>query len=124
MNENGFSLIEGLVALAILGIVLTGLTSTFLTYLDANSRLEHRTAAMAVAQRTVETLRRREPAELPMDGSSSVSVIPIDGREYEVVTWFCRDDTFCTDDTRHLEVEVSYGGRTIYTVETVFTTLR
>jgi prepilin-type N-terminal cleavage/methylation domain-containing protein len=123
VSERGFSLIEGLIALAILGIVLTALASAFITCLDANTRLEQRTAAVAVAQRTIETLRRQEPATLPEDGTT-VAVVALDGRDYEVLTHFCRDADFCSDDTRHLEVEVSFGGRTIYAVETVFTALR
>ena len=124
MNERGLSLLEALIAVALLGVILASLTPVFLTFLDANTRAEERTGAMAIAQQRLEELRRQEPAGLPDSGSSPLEVVIAGDREFEVVTHYCGKPVYCTPDSRHLLVEVSYGGFEIYAVESVFTTLR
>jgi prepilin-type N-terminal cleavage/methylation domain-containing protein len=122
-RQAGFTLLESLVAVAILGIVLSAILPTFLTYLDANTMSEERTGALAAAQETMEQLRQLDPATLPNSGSSPLQVVSVGQRDFEVMTHFCTANQFCGDDRRHLLVEVSYGGRTVYSVESVFTTL-
>jgi len=122
-RQAGFTLLESLVAVAILGIVLSAILPTFLTYLDANTMSEERTGALAAAQETMEQLRQLDPATLPNTGSSPLQVVSVGQRDFEVMTHFCTANQFCGDDRRHLLIEVSYGGRTVYSVESVFTTL-
>ncbi len=123
-GAKGFTLLEALVGMAILGIALASLAPVFLTFLDENTRAEERTGAVAVAQQTMERFREQDPSLLPTSGATAMEVISAGDRDFEVVTHFCRSAAYCSDDSRHLLVEVSYGGRTVYTVESVFTTLR
>lgn len=124
MNRDaGFTLLESLVAVAILGILLAAILPTFFTYLDANTMSEERTGALAAAQETMEQLRQIDPAVLPVTGSAPLQVVSVGKRDFEVLTHFCTANQFCGDDSRHLLIEVSYGGRTVYSVESVFTTL-
>ena len=123
MSEKGFTLFEALVAIAILGILLAGIAPTFFTYLDANDLSEERTGALAAAQEAMEQLRQLDPAGMPQSGTSPMQVVSVGDRDYEVQTLFCTSSQFCNDDSRHLLIEVSYGGRTIYSVESVFTAL-
>lgn len=124
MNERGFTLLEALISMAIIGMVLASLIPVFSIYVNTNTRMEQRTGAAAAAQRIMENLRRQDPATLPDSGSSPMAVIEVGDRDYEVVTHYCREATYCAGDSRHVVVEVSYGGRTIYTVESVYTSLR
>jgi prepilin-type N-terminal cleavage/methylation domain-containing protein len=123
VSERGFSLLESLVAIAILGILLAAIMPTFFTYLDANTRSEERTGALAAAQETIEQLRQVDPTMMPSTGSSPMQVISVGERDFEVVTHFCTANQFCSADSRHLLIEVGYGGRTVYSVESIFTAL-
>lgn len=121
--RNGFTLVEALVSVTILDIALAAVLPTFMNFSDANTLNEIRTGAVAAAQQTIEELRQVNPASLPASGSSSVTLVPVGGRTFEVVVRYCASAEFCGLDSRHLLVEVSFGGRTLYTLESVFTQL-
>jgi prepilin-type N-terminal cleavage/methylation domain-containing protein len=124
MNERGFTLLEALISLAILGIVLVALVPTFQTFLNANTLSEERSNAVAAAQRVMEVLRHQDPASLPSSGSSAIQAVSVGEHEYEVVTHYCQESKYCGTDIRHIVVEVSFAAKVVYTVETVFTRLR
>ncbi len=121
--ERGMTLVEVLIALAILALVMMAMLPSFISYFDANTRNEQRTGAVEAAQQVVETLRRDDPAALPTSGSSAVQAVTIGSRQYEVVTHYCRESSFCTATSRHLVIEVRLGGTEIYSVSSVFTQL-
>jgi len=124
MNQRGLTLIEGLIALGLLSIALISLLPTFQTLIDANTFSEERSNSLAAAQEVMEALRHQDPASLPDSGSSGIQVVTIGNQEYEVVTHFCQRDEYCGPDVRHIVVEVSYAGKVVYAIETVFTRLR
>ena len=124
MSERGFTLLEGLLALAILGIALAGILPAFFGYMNVNTRNEVRTGAVAAAQEQMEALRFADPSALPTSGATGPSYIGIDDREYELVSRYCIRPEYCTANTRHVLVEVGFGGNVIYQTESVFTKLR
>jgi prepilin-type N-terminal cleavage/methylation domain-containing protein len=121
VNNQGFSLIESLIGLALLAIVLVSLLPAFTTLMDANTFSEEHSAALAAGQLVTERLRLVDPGKLPASGSSSVVTVEVDGREFEVQTFFCREAEYCSAGTRHVTVEIRYGGRKVYDVDTVYT---
>jgi len=60
-NEDGFSLIEALVALAVLAIATVGLMRTVESHIDSTRGVERRTAAMWVAENRLAELEARMP---------------------------------------------------------------
>jgi len=124
LNDKGFSLIESLVGLALLAIVLAALIPAFLVLMDSNTFTEEHSAAAAAGQRVMEGLRLTDPGSLPTSGSSPVQIVTVDKRDFEVVTRFCQKPAYCSADTRHLTVEISYGGRKVYDVDTVYTRMQ
>ena len=124
MNEKGFTVIEGLVAMSILGFTLTAVLSTFVGFKDVTTRNGHRSGAMAAAQQIVESTRQADPAAMPSSGKSSPDIVEIDGREFEVVSYFCKVSEYCGENSRHITIVVNYGGRTLYKTESVFTKLQ
>ncbi|MCP3980224.1 MAG: type II secretion system protein [bacterium] len=124
MNERGFSLLEALVAMALLGIVMAGVAPSFLVYLNINTHNEERSAAVQAATLKMEDLRRANPASMPSSGSDAMELITVGERDFEIVSSYCTRPTFCGNDTRHVAVEVSYGDKIVFTVESVFTQLR
>ena len=120
MNERGFTLLESLIALALLLVALTPPSQTFM---DANPLSEQRSNALAAAQEVMETLRHVDPASLPTSGSSGVSAVQVGAHEFEVETHYCLESSFCGSASRHLLVEVGFAGKEVYAIETVFTRL-
>jgi len=123
VNARGFTLLESLIALGILSVTLVATIPAFQALMDANSVSEERSNALAAAQAAIEALRYEDPASLPTGGASTVQAIEVGNQEYEVETHFCADSTYCGTDSRHIVVEVSFAGKVVYTVETVFTRL-
>ena len=58
MNEDGFTLIEGLLAIFLLGVVLTGVLPGFLTFLDANTASEETSDAVAARREQIQSRGR------------------------------------------------------------------
>ena len=52
MNQRGFTLLESLIALALLSVTLVALIPTFQNFMDANTVSEERSNALAAAQET------------------------------------------------------------------------
>lgn len=124
MNERGFSLVESLCALAILAIALLGVVPTFYVLVNVDTLSEQRSNAVAAAQQVMEGLRQASPSSLPTSGTSAVQRVSVGRRDYEVTAHYCVNSTFCTADMRHIVLDVSFGGRNVYIVETVYTRLQ
>jgi hypothetical protein len=92
--------------------------------MNANSLSEERSNAVAAAQQVMEGLRQQSPSSLPSSGSSSVQSISVGEHDYEVITHYCTNSAYCNTDMRHIVLEVSFGGRQVYIVETVYTRLQ
>ena len=95
----------------------------FQAFLDANSASEEMSNALAAAQVVMEETRHLDPATLPTSGSSDVKIITVGAHEFEVITHYCRIADYCSNASRHIVIEVGFAGRTIYTVESVFSRL-
>jgi len=124
MRQAGFTLIEALVAVSILGIVLTAILPSFLNYMDTNTLTEVRSGAVAVAQETMEGLRQADPGSLPSSGYSGPRLHTVGKLEFESVTRYCTRPQFCGANSRQMTIEVMYGGQTVYTLESVHTRLK
>ena len=103
---------------------MAAIVPTFTTFQDTNRRNEERTGAVAVAQQVLEARRRLDPYLFPDSGQSAPETVSLDGRDYEVIISYCVLPEFCSLNSRHLIVEVSYDGRRLYSAESVFTKLR
>ena len=125
-GTRGFTLVEALVALAILGIAAVMIAPALTNQLQANNRSELRSGAVSVVEQTLEALRLQDPETLPTSSPENPTpvLVMVGGREYEAITRYCVRDEFCEENSRHLTVEVRYNGLRIFDAETVFTKLR
>lgn len=123
-SEQGFTLLEATIATLLLGILLAGLLPHFTVYSDINSLNEVRTGAVQAAQAQMESLRVLDVSTLPTTGGTRAETVEIGSNTYSVITRFCVVTDLCDADSRHLVVEVSSDGKTIYTLETVYTMFR
>lgn len=78
----GFSLVEVLVALAILAVLASTIVFQTGTFSSQLFQLEERTVALWVAQNALEELRLAEKLELPDDGAVEVEM---GGRNWSVI---------------------------------------
>lgn len=77
-TRDGFTLVEVLLALTLLGIGLLSLAAMQLVALEMNSRGRHQTAAAAQAERRMEELMRRtwtDPAVAPTGGWTAPATV-------------------------------------------------
>lgn len=121
-NEQGFSLIEAIVAILILGVALSAIVPSFIFQAETTRQNELRTGAVAAAQQTLDSLRQQDFADWPAKGSDLTVATGL--RDYTVTINWCETgvDTFCGDGSRQARATVSFQGEELYSVETVYTT--
>ena len=120
--QNGFSIMEVLVALSVLAIVLANILPTFAFQLKQNTKAEIRTAALQAGQRAIDELRFVTTTTMPSSGAGTAQTITVDGRDFTVTPYYCLRSSYCTSTSaRHITVRVVYKGTQVYETETVFT---
>jgi prepilin-type N-terminal cleavage/methylation domain-containing protein len=123
-DDAGFSLMEVLMSMVLLGVVGAGLAPGMLMNVKAITRNELRSESIAAAQQVLDDLRTEDPTTLPSTGDTEATA-SINGRTFDITTYYCLESTICdSGNSRHLTVEVRYKNERIYGVETVFTQLR
>ena len=124
VNEKGTTLIEGLIAMAILGFAVTGVMGAFMAQVETNSTSELRSMAIAASQKVLEGIRLEDPATLPTFGSTlPAQTVTVGEQEFQAVTIYCLNSTYCTSTSRHVTVDLYVDGNKVYDVETVYTKL-
>lgn len=127
MNARGFSLVESLVALALLSLVAVGLLPAIMAHVTTDTRNEIRTDAVSAAEQRMEALRLLDPDTMPVAGPPDSETYAAGDRSYEIRTHYCLRAEYCPPTSpvsRHVTVEVYIQGEKIYDVETVYTQLR
>jgi prepilin-type N-terminal cleavage/methylation domain-containing protein len=151
LSEQGFSLIETVIALTTLGVCLAYAMPLFLYAKINNSKSEIRTGALIVSQRVFDNIRSKSFDSMPLtDGSvgstasatvvANPETIPANisspttaetlitkamGRQYETKVTYCEnyttDKTVCNEKNRKFKVEVKYNGSKVYDLEATYT---
>lgn len=122
MNRRGLSIIEALVALALISIALAALAPTFTSFSNTNRQSELRGGAIAVAQQILDTLRQQRFSEWPANGEIQTISSPLG--DFEVQFSYCQAGSancFASLNTRHIRLVIRRHERVIYEVETVYT---
>ena len=122
-TQNGFSLIEVLVALSLFTMVSGLMAPSFIFHLKTNYRAEVRNGAIAATQQRLDTLRSQDPGLLPTTGSETQN-ITVGERTFAVKTIYCRNAAWCNTSARNLNIEVTHRSQLVYKAETVFSQLR
>jgi prepilin-type N-terminal cleavage/methylation domain-containing protein len=139
--DQGFSLVETMIALTTLGICLAYAMPLFLYAKINNSKSEIRTGALIVSQRVFDDIRSRRISTLPTDsaapeiktkdttsnGASDQLIVKAMGRNYQSKVTFCEVAADCSTKYRKFKVEIFYNGTTseptakVYDLEGTFT---
>ena len=113
-SEDGFTLIEALVALLILAIASAGIIGAIETQVDTTRGLEQRTAALWVAENRLAELRLAGGA--PPSGTGSVEMLG--------ATWPVRVTARSSDDPDLRLVEIEVGSSSKAAAKEPLMTLR
>jgi len=71
VNARGLTLVETLVALALIGVAIGAILPAFTVQLGSNTRNEERSEAVAAAEILLEELRGEDLSTLPTTGQSA-----------------------------------------------------
>lgn len=122
-QRSGMTLVESLVSAAILLIVMASVMPAFISNLQINTDSEVRADAVVAGRYVLERYRAANTRDIPNTGSEE-STVTIRERDYTVTSYFCERNEFCTDESRHIRLEVEYEGEVEYETETVYTRIR
>lgn len=134
-SEQGFSLIETVIALTTLGVCLAYALPLFLYAKINNSKSEVRTGALIVSQRVFDDIRSRPIGSLPTspsvpeiktkntytNGVSDEAIVTAMGRDYESKVTYCQIAADCSTRYRKFKLEVSRNGSKVYDLEATYT---
>jgi prepilin-type N-terminal cleavage/methylation domain-containing protein len=127
-NQQGFTLLETLVAMLVLLAALAGVVPLFMTYRLSIINNEEETGAIYISEQLMDQIRQVDASTMPTGGSytalpSGVSIEEVDhlGKTYNPTITYCQNSTFCDTNSRHILIEVNRNGDEIYEVETVYT---
>lgn len=123
-RADGFSLLEALIGVSLLGIVTSAVLPALTGTLTSNAIDRQRRDAVSVARATLQDLDAKGVPTLPMKGTDRQRT-ERNGRTYTVDVTYCQTQTYCVLDTsRHVRLEVSHHGKTLYSAETVLAKVR
>ncbi|MFB9994772.1 prepilin-type N-terminal cleavage/methylation domain-containing protein, partial [Deinococcus oregonensis] len=117
---SGVTLIEVLVTMLLVGVISVTILSSMSSTFSMNQTSERRIEAVLIAQEQMDVVKRLDPASLPSSGSKQDKVT-VRGREYDVTLRYCATAAYCLNNNRHVAIDVRYGGKVMFTGETVFT---
>ncbi len=124
IKDKGFTLVELLVAIAILTTVIASINLSLSTQLKANHFAKIREEGTKAAQSVLDNLRFEKVQSLPTSGTQPAVSVTVDpSRIYDVLVTFCPDSLCTSNDIRSIGVEVKLKGETVYKTNTVFTSL-
>lgn len=122
--EQGFSLIELLATLAVLGIIIGVMLTAIASNTQLNSKTEQNSQATVAAQQVLDDTRTADPSSLPLSGATAPKTVNVGGRDYTVTLRYCvPTPNYCSGNARQIQATVQYASKTLFTVETVFTSV-
>ena len=124
-SQRGFSLIESMWALLVLGLGLSAMSPAMLKFSEHNRQKELTTYAIQAAQIHLDELRLSDVETLPSSGQHGPEQITVGPHTFDVLTSYCEDASFCpTAYSRHITVEVEFNDKRVFKTQTVYTRLR
>ncbi len=122
-NQNGYTILEVLVAIAILAIVISYSSTAVVNQVGANYKAVVRSEAAQAAQSVIDDLRNMDVPSMKTSGADAPLDVTVNaGRTYSVLVEYCKNATYCTSaEARHVSVSVEHNSKDVYKTETVFT---
>ncbi len=127
--SGGFTLIETLVAIAVLGVTLTLLTTAFLANTNLNSVVDQRADATRIGETVLESYRQNSNYGVLAVSAPISQNFTRNGRTYVARTTFCPDTRSadltakmpCSDTAVFIELTISRNSTVLYSASTYYT---
>jgi prepilin-type N-terminal cleavage/methylation domain-containing protein len=140
-QNDGFTLVETVAGMVIFLVASTAIIPVFMTYKLSTIRNDVRMGAVAIAQQTMDTLRKTDVASLETTnavhtetslptaaGGASLSSLSYKGKTYSATITYCETASYCDTNSKHIKVKVYPNGNTaippIFELETVYARLQ
>lgn len=127
-SEDGVTLVEAIVSTIIFSLAMFTVVPTLTQFQLQAATNENRVNAISVSQQVLDAIRLSDVEELPSSGThttlpdgTSTSNILYRGKYYSGTTTFCQNNSLCDTKSRQIIVTVSQNGKSLYTVETLYT---
>jgi len=120
-KEKGFSLIEVMVSLSILGFTSSLMLTSFINQIRTINRSVIKSGAVLAASFVLDDIRAGDISALPMSGEDEAIRVVKDSKDYDIFISYCLDSTFCSTNTREITAKVFYNLKEVYSVKTVYT---
>lgn len=121
-SESGFSMVETLVALGVMGILCSTLALALVAQARMNKHSQIVAGAVVAAERVLDNMRAAPITDLPTTGSQTTSGVIVGPNNFTVVSQFCRTSSICSGGStvRQVTLDVKLNSKSIYGIETVF----
>lgn len=125
----GFTLVETLVAIAVLGITLTLFTTAFLANTSLNNTVDRRAEATRIGEKILEGYRQNSNYGVLATSAPVSQSITRNGQTYVALTTFCAatrpadlmTKMPCSDTAVFIELNVSQNSKVLYSASTYYT---
>lgn len=124
MNSRGFTLLEVLVSLTLLGIAGAAIVPALHSYSRFNRSMEIKSGALQAAQVILDEMRFQNPSTMRASGEDAAVTVDIGRERYAVSVAYCLRNQYCSSSSRHLKILVRHSEKVVYDVETVYTQLK
>ncbi|SMB77727.1 type IV pilus modification PilV family protein [Deinococcus hopiensis] len=118
--SQGFTLIEAIVSLLILGVIMSAFVPIFLNNLKMNTESERISQATSAIESFFDKLRTAPVNKIPTSGVGQED-ISVNGVIYKIEATYCRNASLCTDNSRMVTAKALFNNRSIASAETIFT---
>lgn len=120
--KNGFTLVETLVSITLLGIILAAVVPALLSNTALNRDSDYRTKGYQAVKRVIDEYRTVDLSD-PLISVDNIKDITISGTPFKVSTDFCSIPSYCVSNAKQFVVTAKIGQKIYATIETVFTTV-
>lgn len=124
--EQGFTLIEVLIAMLVLGIALAAMLSTMLSNTQLNNNLEQRSQAVRLTEGILEKYRQSANYGALAVMPAQTEEVSVNGQPLKITTTFCPSskpkELVCSASAVYIRVEVKNADKIIHSAETYYTT--
>jgi len=121
-QDDGFTLLEAIVALGILAVIMAALLPVFISNLRMNAESERKSQAASAVEHVLDSWRTKkiDSVHFPSTGTQDTTV-DIGGVTFNVRLTFCRVSTLCSTNSRMITAEAIVNNKVASSAETIFT---
>ncbi|GGM16948.1 type II secretion system protein [Deinococcus aerophilus] len=124
-GTQGFTLVEVLAALLVLGMVMATMFAALLANTSLNSKVERKAEAVRISEQKLENYRQLGRYGNLVTQGTVAETVTYNGKPYTVQTTFCPSDRpstmVCSNTAVYIRLDVLQTGQLLHRAETFYT---